>query len=65
MYSEVLQKFVGDFQEVRRSLATHFELALTSFLFQRRAKVTEQDVDAFMDKTRKIEPSIGKPVAST
>ncbi|KAG7086539.1 tryptophan--tRNA ligase [Marasmius oreades] len=38
---EVLQKFVGEFQE-------------------RRAKVTEEDVTAFMDKLRMIDPSVGK-----
>ncbi|KAK1227578.1 tryptophan--tRNA ligase [Marasmius sp. AFHP31] len=38
---ELLQTFVGEFQE-------------------RRAKVTDKDVDAFMDKSRKIDPSVGK-----
>ncbi|KAJ7090350.1 hypothetical protein B0H15DRAFT_261115 [Mycena belliarum] len=38
---ELLQKFVGDFQE-------------------RRAKVTDADVDAFMDPNRKIAPTFGK-----
>ncbi|KAF9265766.1 tryptophanyl-tRNA synthetase [Marasmius fiardii PR-910] len=38
---DVLQKFVGGFQE-------------------RRAKITEDEVNAFMDKTRKIEPSVRK-----
>ncbi|KAG6891323.1 tryptophan--tRNA ligase [Termitomyces sp. T32_za158] len=30
----------------------------------RKAKVTEEDIDKFMDATRVIEPSMGKPVAS-
>ncbi|KAJ7702204.1 hypothetical protein B0H17DRAFT_1043164 [Mycena rosella] len=38
---DLLQKFVGDFQE-------------------RKAKVTEADIDAFMDKDRKIEATFGK-----
>ncbi|KAJ7043082.1 hypothetical protein C8F04DRAFT_1073632 [Mycena alexandri] len=40
---ELLQKFVGDFQE-------------------RKAKVTEADIDAFMDPNRKIDPTYGKKV---
>ncbi|KAK7049378.1 tryptophan--tRNA ligase [Paramarasmius palmivorus] len=43
---EVLQKFVGDFQE-------------------RKDKVTNEQIDAFMDKTRKITPSIGKAKTAT
>ncbi|ESK94281.1 tryptophanyl-trna synthetase [Moniliophthora roreri MCA 2997] len=38
---EVLQKFVGDFQE-------------------RKSKITEEQINAFMDKTRKIDPTVGK-----
>ncbi|KAG6814289.1 hypothetical protein H0H92_013414 [Tricholoma furcatifolium] len=41
---EVLQKFVGDFQE-------------------RKAKVTEAEINLFMDGTRAIEPTMAKPVA--
>ncbi|KAJ7771591.1 hypothetical protein B0H16DRAFT_1410033 [Mycena metata] len=40
---ELLQKFVGDFQE-------------------RKARVTEADIDAFMDPNRKIDPTFGKKV---
>jgi len=40
---ELLQQFVGEFQE-------------------RRSKVTDAMVNAFMDSTRKIEPKMGKPV---
>ncbi|KAJ7491228.1 hypothetical protein FB451DRAFT_1552724 [Mycena latifolia] len=40
---ELLQKFVGDFQD-------------------RKAKVTEADIDAFMDQNRKIDPTFGKKV---
>ncbi|KAF9457232.1 tryptophanyl-tRNA synthetase [Collybia nuda] len=40
---ELLQDFVGDFQE-------------------RKAKVTDDDVTAFMDPSRKIEPTMGKYV---
>ncbi|KAJ7460935.1 hypothetical protein B0H11DRAFT_2160396 [Mycena galericulata] len=38
---DLLQKFVGDFQE-------------------RKAKVTEAEIDAFMDQNRKINPTFGK-----
>ncbi|KAF8415895.1 hypothetical protein L210DRAFT_3512055 [Boletus edulis BED1] len=31
---------------------------------ERKAKITEADVDAFMDATRKIDPSLGKPSAT-
>ncbi|PFH50693.1 hypothetical protein AMATHDRAFT_3769 [Amanita thiersii Skay4041] len=42
---EVLQKFVGEFQE-------------------RRAKVTDSDIDAFMSANRKIDPTMSKPSPS-
>jgi tryptophanyl-tRNA synthetase len=56
---ELLQKFVGDFQEVSAYiiLPVLFLLTLKS---QRKAKVTEADIDAFMDSSRKIEPTFGK-----
>ncbi|KAL0580449.1 tryptophan--tRNA ligase [Marasmius crinis-equi] len=38
---DILQKFVGEFQE-------------------RRSKITDKEVDAFMDKSRKIDPSVGR-----
>ncbi|KAF7359234.1 Tryptophanyl-trna synthetase [Mycena sanguinolenta] len=43
---ELLQKFVGEFQE-------------------RKAKVTEADIDAFMDGNRKIDPTFGRSVQSS
>ncbi|KAJ6500601.1 tryptophanyl-tRNA synthetase [Mycena sanguinolenta] len=43
---ELLQKFVGDFQE-------------------RKAKVTEADIDAFMDANRKIDPTFGRSAQSS
>ncbi|KAJ6546964.1 hypothetical protein B0H19DRAFT_1163222 [Mycena capillaripes] len=42
---ELLQKFVGDFQE-------------------RKAKVTDAEIDAFMDANRKIEPTMGSAQSS-
>ncbi|KAF8191453.1 hypothetical protein K438DRAFT_1906972 [Mycena galopus ATCC 62051] len=43
---ELLQKFVGDFQE-------------------RKSKVTEADINAFMDANRKIDPTFGRSVQSS
>ncbi|KAJ6620253.1 tryptophanyl-tRNA synthetase [Mycena sp. CBHHK59/15] len=43
---ELLQKFVGEFQE-------------------RKAKVTDADINAFMDQNRKIDPTFGKSAKSS
>jgi len=55
---EQLQEFVGAFQQVciAHLVGTRINLSL-----QRRAAITEELVSTFMDKTRKIEPTIGKP----
>ena len=60
---ELLQRFVGEFQEVREYII-QWRLYRTDCLRQRKAKVTEEDVAAFMDPNRKISPTLHKPLSS-
>jgi tryptophanyl-tRNA synthetase len=60
---QLLQNFVKDFQEV----PIHYIFVRVSdpdgafTHFQRKAKVTDDDIRKFMDPTRKITPKFGKP----
>jgi tryptophanyl-tRNA synthetase len=56
---EVMQKVVKDFQDVSRIslLKTAFRSNLT-LEFQKRALVTEEIVDYYMDPNRKIDPTV-------
>lgn len=56
----VLQDFVSDFQEVCRPLTSFHQFSSAWHVPQRKGKVTDADVDAFMNATRKIEPTFGK-----
>jgi len=54
----VLQDFVKGFQEVRLVSSSQFNYPYLNM--QRRAKITEEDVQRFMDPARKITPTCGK-----
>lgn len=60
---ELLQRFVGDFQEVKTPILSIFVCFSSRFL-QRKAKVTDDDIKAFMDPNRKIESTMGKYIAT-
>lgn len=57
----MLQAFVKGFQEV--CIYYLEQIYGCSLCLQRKARITEADVDAFMDATRKIDPSFGKSPA--
>lgn len=52
---ELLQDFVKGFQEV--CLVSKFDVSVTEHLVQRKANITDDDVKAFMDSTRFIDPT--------
>ena len=56
---KILQDFVRDFQDVCSAFISPNEHN-AHIPFQRRAAVTEDDIKAFMDGSRKIEPIFGK-----
>lgn len=60
-----LQDFVKTFQDVSLHLLTIHVIqcynGLIHIIVQNKAKVTEETIDAFMDSTRKIDPTIGRP----
>ena len=60
---KILQDFVKDFQDVCPAFVSSNERA-AHIPFQRRAAVTEDDIKAFMDGSRKIEPTFGKSKAA-
>ena len=61
---KVLQEFVKNFQEVRPMSVLVYCTRADSAYPQSRAKITEEQINAFMDGSRQIIPTYGKSTAA-